>query len=148
MAFYAKPFVEANSVEVRSWFDSDVFDRVDIRTFKPKNFVTSRWVLTVKAKKTSPSWKKVTMRKTVDVENNKVVQVKYTGSGVGQSSRGVGSASPAEILNFGRVTRLEIPAACASQGAIELLEAEQNPRQKEGSVVHSSTCRGGAGEER
>ena len=31
------------------------------------------------AKMTSPSWKKVIMRKAVDVENNKVVQVKYIG---------------------------------------------------------------------
>ena len=29
-------------------FDNDVFDLVDIRQFKPKNFVTGRWVLTVK----------------------------------------------------------------------------------------------------
>ena len=31
------------------------------------------------AKKTSPSWKKVIMRKTVDVENGKVIQIKYIG---------------------------------------------------------------------
>ena len=29
------------------------------------------------AKKTSPAWKKVIMRKTVDVDTNKVIQVKY-----------------------------------------------------------------------
>ena len=34
-----------------------------------------RCLLTVK--KTSPSWKKVIMRKTVDVENDKVTQIKY-----------------------------------------------------------------------
>ena len=31
------------------------------------------------AKKTSPAWKKVIMRKTVDVDSNKVTQVKYIG---------------------------------------------------------------------
>ena len=31
------------------------------------------------AKKTSPAWKKVIMRKTVDVDTNKVIQVKYIG---------------------------------------------------------------------
>ena len=31
------------------------------------------------AKKTSPAWKKVIMRKTVDVDTNKVIQVKYQG---------------------------------------------------------------------
>ena len=31
------------------------------------------------AKKTSPSWKKVIMRKTVDVDNDKVIQTKYIG---------------------------------------------------------------------
>ena len=32
------------------------------------------------AKKTSPAWKRVIMRKTVDVDTNKVIQVKYIGS--------------------------------------------------------------------
>ena len=41
-------FIEAKSAEIKSWFDNDVFDLVDIRKFKPKNFVTDRWVLTVK----------------------------------------------------------------------------------------------------
>ena len=31
------------------------------------------------AKKTSPAWKKVILRKTVDVDTNKVIQVKYIG---------------------------------------------------------------------
>ena len=35
-------------LKVKSWFDNDVFDLVDIRKFKPKNFVTGRWMLTVK----------------------------------------------------------------------------------------------------
>ena len=41
-------FIEAKSAEIKSWFDNDVFDLVDIRKFKPRNFVTGRWVLTVK----------------------------------------------------------------------------------------------------
>ena len=45
---YARMFIEAKSAEIKSWFDNDVFDLVDIRQFKPKNFVTGRWVLTVK----------------------------------------------------------------------------------------------------
>ena len=45
---YARLFIEAKSAEIKSWFDNDVFDLVDIRQFKPKNFVTGRWVLTVK----------------------------------------------------------------------------------------------------
>ena len=34
-----------------------------------------------------------------------------------------------EVLNRGRIPRLEIPAACALQGAMELLGVEQNPQQ-------------------
>ena len=45
---YVRMFIEAKSAEIKSWFDNDVFDLVDIRQFKPKNFVTGRWVLTVK----------------------------------------------------------------------------------------------------
>ena len=45
---YARMFIEAKSAEIKSWFDNNVFDLVDIRKFKPKNFVTGRWVLTVK----------------------------------------------------------------------------------------------------
>ena len=45
---YVRLFIEAKSAEIKSWFDNDVFDLVDIRKFKPKNFVTGRWVLTVK----------------------------------------------------------------------------------------------------
>ena len=45
---YARLFIEAKSAEIKSWFDNDVFDLVNIRKFKPKSFVTGRWVLTVK----------------------------------------------------------------------------------------------------
>ena len=39
---YARMFIEAKSAEIKSWFDNDVFDLVDIRKFKPKSFVTGR----------------------------------------------------------------------------------------------------------
>ena len=42
-------------------------------------------------------------------------------SGVGEGSSGMGSASLLKVLNSNRVVRLEIPAACVSQGAIEIL---------------------------
>ena len=45
---YSRLFIQAKSALIKSWFDNDVFDLVDIRKFKPKNFVTGRWVLTVK----------------------------------------------------------------------------------------------------
>ena len=48
LKIYAKLFVEAKSAEINSWFDNDIFDLVDIRTFKPKSFVTGQWVLTIK----------------------------------------------------------------------------------------------------
>ena len=51
------------------------------------------------------------------------------GIGVGEGSRGYGSASFLEVLRTQRATRLEIPAACASQGALEFLRTEQSPRQ-------------------
>ena len=31
-----------------AWIDNEVFDLVDLRKFKPKNYVTGRWVLTIK----------------------------------------------------------------------------------------------------
>ena len=34
---YARLFIEAKSAEIKSWFDNDVFDLVDIRKLKPKN---------------------------------------------------------------------------------------------------------------
>ena len=52
---YARLFIEAKSAEIKSWFDNDVFDLVDIRKFKPKNFVTGRWVLTVNGTGTASS---------------------------------------------------------------------------------------------
>ena len=48
LKIYAKLFVEAKSAELKSWFDNDVFDLVDIRKLKPKNLVTGRLVLAAK----------------------------------------------------------------------------------------------------
>ena len=38
-------------LEWKSWIDSEVFDLVDLRKFNPKNYVTGRWVLTIKTDK-------------------------------------------------------------------------------------------------
>ena len=35
----------------KSWIDNEVFDLVDLRKVKPKNYVTGRWVLTIKTDK-------------------------------------------------------------------------------------------------
>ena len=43
-----KQFAEAKHLEWKSWIENEVFDLVDLRKFKPKNYVTSRWVLTIK----------------------------------------------------------------------------------------------------
>ena len=51
-------------------------------------------------------------------------------SGVGESLRGFGSASLLEVLNTQRIAHLELPAACATQVAIEFLRSEQNPQQE------------------
>ena len=48
---YYKQFAEAKHLEYKSWIDSEVFDLVDLRKFKPKNYVTGRWVLTIKTDK-------------------------------------------------------------------------------------------------
>ena len=45
---YAKQMVVAKTDECKSWVDNDVYDLVDLRTHHPKNYVTGRWVLTVK----------------------------------------------------------------------------------------------------
>ena len=47
-------------------------------------------------------------------------------SGVEKSSRGYGSASPLEALKFGQA-QLKVPAACASQRAIDRLRSGQLP---------------------
>ena len=35
-----------------------------------------------------------------------------------------------EVLNRSTIPRLDVPAGCASQGAMKLLGVEQNPRHK------------------
>ena len=48
---YQKQFAEAKRVEYESWLEHDVFELVDLRKVKPKNFVQGRWVLTIKRRK-------------------------------------------------------------------------------------------------
>ena len=47
----AKQFLEAKKAECQSWFDNDVFEIVDLRKVRVRNFVKGRWVLTVKKDK-------------------------------------------------------------------------------------------------
>ena len=47
----AKQFLEAKKAECKSWFDNDVFELVDMRKLKIRNFVSGRWVLTIKRDK-------------------------------------------------------------------------------------------------
>ena len=47
----AKQFIEAKQAEIKSWFDHEVFELIDMRKLKIHNFVTGRWVLTVKKDK-------------------------------------------------------------------------------------------------
>ena len=42
---------EAKHLEWKSWIDNEVFDLVDLRKVKPKNYVTGRGVLTIKTDK-------------------------------------------------------------------------------------------------
>lgn len=44
----AKQFLDAKKAECQSWFDNDVFEIVDLRKIRVRNFVKARWVLTVK----------------------------------------------------------------------------------------------------
>ena len=50
---YYKQFATAKHLEWKSWIDNEVFDFVDVRKVKPKNYVTGRWVLTIKTDKQS-----------------------------------------------------------------------------------------------
>eukprot|EP00435_Cladocopium_sp_Y103_P076258 s26_g85.t1 len=47
----AKQFLDAKKAECQSWIDNEVFDLVDMRKMKVRNFVAGRWVLTVKKDK-------------------------------------------------------------------------------------------------
>ena len=46
-----KQFAEAKHLEYRSWVDNEVFDLIDMRKYKPRNYVTGRWVPTIKTAK-------------------------------------------------------------------------------------------------
>ena len=48
---YAKQFAEAKQAEYQSWVDNNVFDLIDTSKKKCKNYVTGRWVLTIKRNK-------------------------------------------------------------------------------------------------
>ena len=48
-----KQFAEAKLLEYRSWFDNEVFDLVVLRKVELRNYVTGRWVLTIKTNKQS-----------------------------------------------------------------------------------------------
>ena len=47
----AKQFLDAKKAECQSWIDNEVFDLVDMRKTRVRNFVAGRWVLTVKKDK-------------------------------------------------------------------------------------------------
>ena len=48
---YYKQFAEAKHLEYKSWVDNEVFDLIDMRKVKTKNYVPRRWVLTIKTDK-------------------------------------------------------------------------------------------------
>ena len=48
---YHKQFAEAKQLECRSSVDNEVFDLIDLKKVKPKNYVTGRRVLTIKTDK-------------------------------------------------------------------------------------------------
>ena len=45
---YRNQFGEAKQNEIKSWIDNEVYELVDMRKLEVKNYVTGRWVLTVK----------------------------------------------------------------------------------------------------
>ena len=47
----AKKFLEAKTAETQSWIDNDVYDLIDTRILQVRNFVSGRWVLTLKRDK-------------------------------------------------------------------------------------------------
>ena len=48
---YHKQFAEGKHFEYNFWVDNEVFDLIDMREVKPRNYVTRRWVLTIKTDK-------------------------------------------------------------------------------------------------
>ena len=45
---YYKQFAETKHLEYRSWVDNEVFDLIDMRKVQLRNYVTERWMLTIK----------------------------------------------------------------------------------------------------
>ena len=43
-----KHFAEAKHLEYKTWVDNEVFDLIDLRKVKPRNYVTGSWVLLIK----------------------------------------------------------------------------------------------------
>ena len=48
---YHKQVAEAKHLEYKSWVENEVFDLIDMRKVKPRNYVTGRRVLTIKTDK-------------------------------------------------------------------------------------------------
>ena len=50
---FAKQFLQAKQDECKTWVEKEVYELVDLRKMKerPKNYITGRWVLTVKRDK-------------------------------------------------------------------------------------------------
>ena len=48
---YYKQFADAKHLEYKSLVDNAVFDLVDLSKVKPRNYVTGRWMLTIKTDK-------------------------------------------------------------------------------------------------
>ena len=40
---FARQLLEAKQAECKSWFDNDVFELVDMRKLKIRNYVAGRW---------------------------------------------------------------------------------------------------------
>ena len=45
---YRKAFLDAKKAEIVSWLENEVYDIVDSRQEHARNYVTGRWVLTIK----------------------------------------------------------------------------------------------------
>ena len=48
---YYNQFASAKHLGYRSWVDNKVFDLIDVQKVKPRNYVTGRWVLSIKTDK-------------------------------------------------------------------------------------------------
>ncbi len=45
---YKNQFWDAKQSEIKSWIDNEVYELIDMRKLKVENYVTGRWVMTVK----------------------------------------------------------------------------------------------------